>query len=112
MQKLLKILPLLKNMTFFILIGIRFELIAKGKRCAGGTVPKGFFTTVEKCVEVCVNMTFLFEFGVERTDGCDSRGCKCYCIPGASAGSTCTQYDDINYNVYRIIQEGDISFFS
>ena len=77
------------------------KLLEEGKSCSEESIFKGKIS-LSMCAEKCDGSASVFAFALnaENTKRCNSSGCNCYCITGASSDGTCNYYVNEFYNVY------------
>ena len=81
-----------------IFLGIK--LLEEGKSCTDESVFKGMVSLL-MCAQKCDGSASLFVYALNGGDRrCNSSGCNCYCITGASSDGTCKLYNIEFYNVY------------
>ena len=80
--------------------GTSFTKFAVSQDCNDRYTYKGYKKTPKECGHACIGSSTVFTYGKTR-NRCSSRGCKCYCINGATKEGKCTQYSHSFYDIYR-----------
>ena len=78
------------------------KLLAEGKSCSEESIFKGKIS-LSMCAEKCDGSSSVFAYALNAKGNfrCNSLGCNCYCITGASSDGTCYVYHvNVFYNVY------------
>ena len=74
-------------------------MVAEKKKCLSDGFTAGKFDKITGCFNECINRSTMFSFA-------QSNG-SCVCEIGASENGYCTRDDQSEYNLYRIIAEGN-----
>ena len=80
--------------------GSDFTKVAESQDCKDKYTSKGYIKTLEDCGQACFGSSTVFTYG-KTLNRCNSHGCKCYCIDGATKEGKCTEYSHSYYNIYR-----------
>ena len=92
----------LKSFLKSFVLGHDFTKIAVSKSCKDKHVYKGYIKTADLCADECYGSSTVFVYG-KTSRRCNSGGCACWCITGATRGGTCLKpYSHSYFDTYRL----------
>ena len=94
-------MPIFDYNVFYHFLLFSVNLVGNNAECSYEEVYFGYVPTKQECATLCAGVSSMFAYG-NPPDRCEQGQCKCLCEYSASSDGTCSQNDNINFNLYRI----------